>query len=288
MAGTALAFSSHAGHVRARQRVRDTGKPCSGSVARARHRSVPVPGACPRAVADDRRRSSADVDPAHVLSSVTDSRYYYLALAGFLLCAAGIATRLRPSRARRHRILPIMAVAALVLAFAATSQRLARKWRFDTTPLRVLVEQANRAIAKLPLPQATCQIYLLGTRDVIFAQYADDTIKATYPDIDQVADCLVQTDHTPWHHLIPVDSATQRDFAPMTALVAHNRKVTWPRVGNVDIAYLNLPDEPAPTGMTNAWFLLWQGGRFTDISADVNSGRTPVEFHCNRPGDQCR
>ncbi len=229
-----------------------------------------------------------DVDPAHVLSSVTDSRYYYLSLTGFLMFASGLVALLPRARMRAHRFLPVIAMAALVLAFAATSQRLARKWRLDTTPLRMLVEQANQAIAQLPLPQPTCQIYLLGTRDLILAQYADDIIKATYPDIGRVADCLVQTDRTPWHHLIPVESAAQQQFAPMTALQEHNRKVPWPRVGNVDIAYLNLPDALAPSGMTNAWFLLWSDGRFTDITAEVSSGRMPVDFHCNRPGDQCR
>lgn len=232
-----------------------------------------------------------DVDPAQVLPSVTDSRYYYLSLAGFLILMTGLLASaghpLRARQQRRQRALLLVSLVLLILPFAAISQRLARAWRAETAPLAALVAAANQAIARLPLPQPGCQIYLLGTPLPAFGQYADDVIKATHADIRAVANCLVQTEHTPWHHLIPHHRSNLQWLQPLVALRDHGEIVPWPRVGNLDIAYLNLVDGMAPAPIRDAWFLEWRDGAFVDITGAVREGRRRVLFYCNRSPAQC-
>jgi hypothetical protein len=227
------------------------------------------------------------IDPAHVMESASDSRYYYLSLCGLLVLLAGL---LAPQRDAAPQRAPLAAIAGMLLlgaALAATSQRLVRAWRAHTAPLVALVDSANRAIAGLPLPQPACQIYLLGAPDPTLGHYADDVVKATYPVLGDVANCLVQTEHTPWHHLVPHGRVAAAQLAPLLPLRNAGEVVAWPRIGNVDIAYLNLADGPVAAHLDHAWFLEWRDGEFVDISDAVRSGRRNVVLHCNRAPQQC-
>ena len=219
------------------------------------------------------------------IDTVMNARHFYTSLAGSLIILAALLAPMAESP-KGKRLLMIITMALLVPWFAA-SQNLARSHRIETQLVEALVTTANAAIAKLELPSQGCQIYLLDTDVWSFGWISDEAIKATAPDLQRIAHCLIQTEHTPWYHVAILDSLDREEFFPMTLNDDTAQLSTLRHMGKAKMLMLNLDARRMVPADSKAKFLSWQGSSFTDVTADVLSGRRQPSFVCNRSDLEC-
>jgi hypothetical protein len=220
------------------------------------------------------------------LDVVVNSRFFYTAAAGFLVCACGVFKGFSNRWPGATWVVPT-AVAILVPAWLGSGQHLVRQYRNETLMQRALVEQAVTRIGALGVHDADCQIYLLDTGDWRFGWLSDEAIKATIPDLDAIDACLIQTEHTPWYHIVSAESPTPQGWLPLTSARGFEAQETRPPIGRGRFLALNLGTDSRPSRDAHAYYLRWRDDRFVDVSEDVREGRLVPAFHCNRRPAQC-
>ena len=203
------------------------------------------------------------------LASITNARFYYLALGGVLLVAAVLArqragvgsAKAPPVVVARLRALLAGAIAlALAAAFAWQSHALARYWRDDTAaPQRLAVNAgavaATRATAARGLP---CRVGLLdaGGASPDFPRFADSLVKAQLPPGAAALDCVVGGGQASWLVL------TAQALPPGQAPVARSEGALHrPQAVLGMTAYY--PDEPVRQASRAVW--RWDGVRFREV-----------------------
>ncbi|MBN8482219.1 MAG: glycosyltransferase family 39 protein [Xanthomonadales bacterium] len=125
------------------------------------------------------------------------ARHFYVCCIGLL--AIGVALLSAPATPRDAvGRLAAAATALLVVVGFSASQHMAKLYRDATLGQRAFVESAHAALATIALPRHGCRIFLLDTGSWPFAWVSDEAIKATATDLDRLAGCLIQTEHTPW------------------------------------------------------------------------------------------
>lgn len=225
---------------------------------------------------------------ADAVKLVVDARYYYTAMIGFTLL---MVAALWPAGLRLRASGWLACVALVVLAgiWFDASRRLSGRYRQTTEQQRAITRAAVTAIDRLAVDADRCQIYLLDTGNWMFSWVADEAIKAVHPDLARVAGCLIQTEHTPWYHLVAHGTATPETVWPMLPVpaTAMRRDVSPARLGRGEIVYLNLFPALDAATVRHAHFLSYRDGVFVDVTADVRDRRRPVGFLCNRPPLQC-
>ena len=221
----------------------------------------------------------------NTVDTVVNTRLFYTSLAGLLIALAALLVPLTES-IKGRRWLAVMTMALLVPWFSA-SQNLARRHRIQTQNVESVVTSANAAIAKLELPSKGCQIYLLDIDAWSFKWISDEAVKATYPDLPRIAGCLVQTEHTPWYHIAMLDSLDKESLRPMTINGNATQLSSLRDMGRAKMLFLNLDARSVIATDSQAKFLSWQGGDFTDVTVEVLSGRRKPAFVCNRSESEC-
>jgi hypothetical protein len=127
-----------------------------------------------------------------------------------------------------------------------------------------------------------CKLYFLGTPPsaVHFREYADPLVKNALPRGHAAVSCFVQSEQTPWHHLLPSGSFSP---APLESITVAGRPFTPLHVGNLTVFYLRMPASSAVTQDPAALFFAWRGGRFVDVGDEVREGRMAATFFDHRP-----
>ncbi len=215
-----------------------------------------------------------------------NARHFYVSCAGVIVVVVAVLAPLCTFGIRAGSRGAGIAVAAAVLLVAGwlpASQQMARIHRDLTRQQHGLVEAAHAALASIALPGRGCHVFLLDTGNWPFAWVSDEAIKGTTRELDRLAGCLIQTEHTPWYHIVAGGRVGDGDLAPLVPAPG----VARARLGAAEILVLNLdPSVPAST-MRNAVFLGWTDGRFVDITSDVLAGRRTLSLRCNRRPAAC-
>jgi hypothetical protein len=221
---------------------------------------------------------------------IGESRLYHLSLAGLMVGLMLLTTPLASAIKRRGHPALLAAGAALGLmlvawipASHALAHDFARRTREQIGPLSA----ANAAIAKLPLPERRCQIYLLDATSIWgLADIGDPTIKASSPAPSRLEHCLVLTERTPWGNFVRTGSIDANDYRPMQALEHFGKPVPWLTLGSLQVAYLNLDADIDSRSMDGAFFLEYRDGAFVDVTGQVRDGTRPVHFFNARPAEK--
>jgi hypothetical protein len=187
-----------------------------------------------------------------------------------------------PQSTWRGDYLVAVGLALMIVAWASASHALAHDYashsREQIPPLRA----AHEAIARLDLPARHCQIYLLDTKGLLdFAGSGDAIIKATTPDLARLQHCLILTERAPWGSFLR--DGQLDDYRPLRALTDHGKPIPWLRLGDLELAYLNLEADIDARTLDDALFLEYRNGQFIDVTAAVRSGARPVHFFNARP-----
>jgi len=161
---------------------------------------------------------------------------------------------------------------------------MAKLYRDATLGQRAFVESAHAALATIALPRHGCRIFLLDTGNWPFAWVSDEAIKATATDLDRLAGCLIQTEHTPCYHIVGRGRVGDADLPPFVMARRNERA----RLGDAEFLALDLAASVDAASLRDAVFLVWRDGAFGDVTADVLSRRRPVAFHCNRQPADCQ
>lgn len=217
--------------------------------------------------------------------TMVNARHFYVSLAGFLIVLAALLAPL--STSQRWRGWLALAALGLLVPWFAASQNLAGVQRTQTQQVETMVRAANAAISQLDLPAKGCQIYLLDTNEWSLGWVSDEAIKATAPDLERIAGCFIQTEHTPWYHIAVLDPIDGDGLLPMTLIEGATRQAAIRPLGKAKFVSLNLDARSKlPEGST-AQFLSWNGTDFLNVTDDVISGRRTPTFVCNRPASEC-
>lgn len=217
---------------------------------------------------------------------VIESRLFYISFAG-LIVALALATAVPDDAAdapvaNRVNLFVGAGLAALIVAWTWASHAIAHDWASRTRAEAAPLQAVDAAIAKLDLPLRRCQIYLLGATAIRgLADSSDAMVKATTPDLDRVRHCLIQTERTPWGSFLPAGETV--DYSPLRPLTHDGVPLPWLELGRVRLAYFNLDADIDARTIDGAFFLDYRNGEFVDVSADVRSGRRPVQFFNARP-----
>jgi hypothetical protein len=187
-----------------------------------------------------------------------------------------------PRPVRRGDYLVAGGLLLMIVAWASASHALAHDYashsREQIPPLRA----AHEAIARLALPARHCQIYLLDTAGLLdFAGSGDAIIKATTPDLPRLQHCLILTERAPWGSFLR--DGQLDDYRPLRVLADHGKPIPWLRLGDLELAYLNLDADIDARTLDDALFLEYRNGQFVDVTAAVRSGARPVRFFNARP-----
>jgi hypothetical protein len=225
------------------------------------------------------------VDTGPILLAL-DARYFYVSFAGFVLGMWSLAAFQRPLRNGGNSYVAILAV-ALILPLTMMSHRLAAGYRDESLAQYRLVTAAQERIGMTELPSKGCRIFLLDSGNWMFAWVADEAIKATADDFARVAGCLIQTEHTPWYHVVAADSFDPDKAWPLVVAREDGQALASLRIGRADVLYLNMTSAPEPRSFEGAIVLAWNGSSFEDVSDDIVAGRRRPRFHCNRLANQC-
>jgi hypothetical protein len=220
------------------------------------------------------------------INTVVSSRYFYSSLAGFLIAMAALLTPFCLAR-RWARVGAMIAISMLVVAWLPASQAAARRYRIETETQREIVDSAIHAMDKMDIPPSGCQIFLLDTNNWSFAWISDEAIKATTPNLQRIAGCLIQTEYTPWYHIAitgPLDSKTLR---PLSLSGGMDIASAQQPIGKARFLILNLDSEASLPSDSKARFLSWQDHTFVDVTDDVMSGRRLPGFVCRRSPKEC-
>lgn len=220
------------------------------------------------------------------LDVVVNARFFYVAQLGFLMMLCGLLEPLWTARQASARV-ATLAIVVLILVWHSSAQHLVRQYRNETRTQQGLVDAALEQIRTLGPQMPGCQIYLLDTADWRFGWVSDEAIKATFPDLADIQYCLVQTEHTPWYHIVAKAQLQPRLWQPMVLAKGYESQATQPPIGNGHFLTLNLRQGVDAKREPGAYYLSWRGNRFVDVSRDVREGRLNPAFQCNRPSVQC-
>jgi len=216
-----------------------------------------------------------------------ESRLFHISLAA-LVAALMLLTTPDPARrdvaptVRRGDALVAGGLLLMIVAWASASHALAHDYASHSREQIPTLRAAHEAIARLALPERHCQIYLLDTAGLLdFAGSGDAIIKATTPDLTRLQHCLILTERAPWGSFLR--DGQLDDYRPLRALTDHGKQIPWLRLGDLELAYLNLDADIDARTLDDALFLEYRNGAFTDVTAAVRSGARPVRFFNARP-----
>ncbi|MBX3696551.1 MAG: hypothetical protein R3F08_03160 [Dokdonella sp.] len=221
------------------------------------------------------------------LEDVLAARHYFMSALGMAMVMAALLAFAGQAMTLRQRLLAGLSIALLVIPLFSVSQHLARSYRGTTLEQARFADAAVAAIDKLDLAVDDCQIYLLDTDSKLFGFYVDTTIKALVPDLSTLGRCFVQTEFSPWYHLIERSEVARAQKPPFSPVRAGRDTVAPILIGHGALVFLNMaPDAKPPLG-PGSFFLDWRDGSFVDVSEEVRSGRRPVRFFCFRAPSEC-
>lgn len=220
------------------------------------------------------------------IEAVVNSRYFYVSLAGFVVVVAVLLTPLLVRKPSTRTIL-LLSIALLMPTWLSTSQNFAHRFRDETQHQEALVQAANRAIGAMEIPARGCQIYLLGAANKSFGWISDEAVKATNNDLERIAGCLIQTEHTPWYHIAILDQIDAESLRPLSVAQGIDRVSVLQPIGRAHFLVLNLDAGAKIPARSNARFFDWQNNVFVDVTDKIISGKRSPNFVCNRRVSQC-
>jgi hypothetical protein len=215
-------------------------------------------------------------------------RFYYLSLVGLALVIAAAGEAIVRARVLRGRAAGV-ALALSAVAWAgmlAESRTIGREWTaFIEGQDAPLVRAAVAALKTQSDVRPGCKIYLLGTPPAAdsFRSLVDTAIKQALPPHDPLMSCFIQTEHTPWYHLVETRALPVNAHEPLQILLFAGKPYPPLRVSNLAYFYLNAGEARAMIDDPHATFYAYDGIRFVDVTRAVRSGARPVRFYDNRP-----
>jgi hypothetical protein len=225
-------------------------------------------------------------ESTNAINTVVSSRYFYSSLAGFLIAMAALLTPYCLAR-RWARLGAMVAISMLIVVWLPASQAAARRYRIETQAQREIVDSAIQAMDRMDIPPSGCQVYLLDTNNWSFAWISDEAIKATTPNLQRIAGCLIQTEYTPWYHIAIIDRLDSESLRPLSLNGGMDIADAQQPIGRARFLILNLDSKASLPGNSKARFLSWQDHTFVDVTDDVMSGRRLPGFVCRRSPKEC-
>ncbi|SFN23387.1 glycosyltransferase family 39 protein [Dokdonella immobilis] len=224
---------------------------------------------------------------ADTLEDVLAARHYFMSALGMALAMAAVFAGSGPATALHQRWLAGLGTALLVIPLFSVSQHLARSYRGTTLEQARFASAAVAAIGKLDLAVEDCQIYLVDTDSKLFGFYVDTTIKALAPDLSKLGRCFIQTEFSPWYHLVERSEVLRAQKPPFSPVRAGRDTVAPILIGRGALVFLNMAPEAKPPLGPGSYFLAWRDGAFVDVSEEVRTGRRSVRFFCFRAPSEC-
>jgi len=219
--------------------------------------------------------------------ALAGSRFYYVAFAGLALLVAACGHALIAAPPRPPFTLAVAALLAAVTAgMTAQSRDIAREWSsFVRTEDAPLVQAAVAAVRSQQDAPPGCKIFLLDLPDPddTLRSMLDVAVKQALPPGDPRAACFIQSEHTPWYHLLEARGLPPGAERPLSMMVFAGKPYLPLRVGNLEYFYLTAVDAPAIVASRESTFYAWDGARFANVTELVRSGRRHVAFYDNRP-----
>ena len=225
---------------------------------------------------------------ANAFLDVLAARYYFMALVGFAIVLVAVLTNKKVvAGSRRETWLAGLTTLLIVVPLFSVSQHTVRSYRSQTIEQNAMANAAVDAIAKINLPIADCQIYLLGTNNLQFGFYVDTAVKALSKDLSRVETCYIQTENAPWYYLVNTSEIGRSTHPPFSPVRVGKGSIQPIRLGRGALVFVNLAPASQPSLGPGSYFLEWQDGAFVDIGEEFRNGKRSVEFSCFRPASQC-
>lgn len=210
-------------------------------------------------------------------ASITNARFYYLAVAGTLLGFALLFPR-RPRAPKASAVatrragdwmtsvLAMTSIGAVIAVAGWRSHALAESWRDSTAAdermaINTAARDAAQAVASATPPGQPCRVVLLGggAASEDFPGFVDTLVKAQLPAGSPALDCIVVGEQAPWVALTA--HALSAELAPPSRNSADPLFNARPMLDMV-VWFPAVPDE-----LTTAVAHRWDGIRFVRIAA---------------------
>jgi hypothetical protein len=219
--------------------------------------------------------------PLHVDASAVEaamqSRLYYVSLGGLAMLFAGGIAHAWNTQVARTLLTIVLAVS--VAAFGWVSHDAAVAFATTTAASRPLAEAVAAAVDRVaPASGSRCRIVVLGVQPPpewsIYVSI-DSITKALTADPARVGGCYIESDYVTYFNLMHGD-ANPADALPYTTRSINGRPIPWLRVGDMTTAYVDPPPSDDAATLAGIVFLRYENGAFTNVTAEVASGRLPV------------
>jgi hypothetical protein len=223
----------------------------------------------------------ADISAVEV---AMQSRLYYLSIVGavifFAVVLSAALARLQV-KASRLRAAAMLSLILMVATFGTAAYRITTHYGLRSSEIGQLAHAAVASIAGVDLPAQHCHVYFLDVQPPpewsIYVSM-DAIVKALEPDLNRVQDCLFHNEYPTFFYFVRRGHLEPRSFLPFRPLEVNGAIVPWRHIGGVDIVYLSPPPQVDSANAGGAIFLAYENGRFSDVTAEIVSGRRDVHF----------
>ncbi|MGZ5113533.1 MAG: hypothetical protein ACXWHC_14915 [Usitatibacter sp.] len=218
-----------------------------------------------------------------LFESLAGCRFYYLSVAGFAVFLGPLIEVVLAAPRMRGAALALAAIA--LIGLTATSRAIGREWAafpesHDARLIRAAVAQLKPRLDYKP----GCKIYLLGTpeKEQAFRSLIDAAVKQALPRGHPAIACFIQSEHTPWYHLVRTTGLAPGAEKPLEIITFGGRPFPPLPIANLAYYYLKVGDRPEIVADGNATFYVYEAGRFVDMTAEFRSRKRSVRFFDNR------
>lgn len=227
------------------------------------------------------------------------SRFYYLALAGFIIAIGGIVNELIHPSFRSNAVRPRSALVVIIAMTIAIpyciwqSRNQGFMWRDEARGTNMqMAQQATHSVA-IAVGQEqdsghSCRFYLLNTTGIsqIFWPLSDAIVKALLvpEDAQRLGSCYFSTEYTPWYFIMRNSgetSSTASASGSMDSKGVFSKTFEPQTFGSVRYEYLKFDDgEPLKLGEgDHALSYDFAKQVFVDVTERINSGEMVVHLH---------
>jgi hypothetical protein len=224
-----------------------------------------------------------------LFDSLAGCRFYYLPFAGLALVLATLGDAVRAMGAAQRltvRAGAMVTAAAVLVSLTASSRAIGRAWAVfplanGEIELRQAVEEVRARVDFAP----GCKIYFLNMpeRAAPARGLLDTAVKSALPRDHPAVSCFIQTEHTPWYHLVASHRLPPDPQRPLGIISFGGRPFPPLPVANLTYYYLKAAEGPEALQDPLAIFYAYDGARFLDVTNEVRERRRAVHFYDNRP-----
>lgn len=227
------------------------------------------------------------------------ARFYYLALIGLLIAAAGAAecllTAVAAASLKSARVagaVGLLLGAGLCVFWGWHAHAQGRLWAAESSSTRAVIEAAASAAARSGYGGDGgdgCRLYFTGTTGLTaaFWPYADVAVKAVAPlrDALRLGSCFISTENTPWFHILRGPDAVEPGGA-LQPICHFGRVLPAQRISGVTFHYLAFPHAEttlSPSPADRVFRYDARAERFDEITEQVMAGTVIVVPRWSRP-----